>query len=281
MKGVMMEKQLKFLVANAKGGAGKSTVSMQIIVPYLFRNSKKQVFLYEFDDENEDSKSYADSRIVKTEQVKVDNNDMRDELQKILLKDETLCIDVGANKTASTVIAALNDSGMIFCIDVAIIPMMDGEIDAVSALNMYIMLKEAHPELKVIFALGRVNTSRDLFCQFDIFLGDRRGFFNDQGMMNMVKEEDRVYFPVHDSDAIKYSRQFGSTVWELAKINRDIDTELKEALKNGDDPQSIKFLSFKRALRIDCVTYLEETINPAFKILNKRLDVVSGTMTHD
>lgn len=281
MKGVMMEKQLKFLVANAKGGAGKSTVSMQILVPYLFRSSKKQVVLYEFDDENEDSKSYADSRIVKTEQIKVDNNDMRDELQKILLNDETLCIDVGANKTASTVIAALNDSGMIFCIDLAIIPMMDGEIDAVSALNMYIMLKEANPELKVIFALGRVNTSRDLFCQFDIFLGDRRGFFNDQGMMDMVKEEDRCYFPVHDSDAIKYSRQFGSTVWELAKINRDIDSELKEAIRSNDDPQKVKFLSFKRALRIDCISYFEKTITPAFKMLNKRLEITNGMISND
>ncbi|MDO8455012.1 MAG: division plane positioning ATPase MipZ [Sulfurimonas sp.] len=266
-----MEKQLKFLVANAKGGAGKSTTSMQIIVPYLFRSSKKQVFLYEFDDENEDSKSYADSRIVKTEQVKVDSNNMRDELQKILLKDETLCIDVGANKTASTVISALNDSGMIFCIDLAIIPMMDGEIDAVSALNMYIMLKEAHPDLKIIFALGRVNMHRDIFCQFDIFLGDQRGFFNEAGMIQMVKEEDRIYFPVHDSDAIKYSRQFGSTVWELAKVNRDIDTELKNAILNNDTPQEIKFLSFKRGLRKDCTTYLEKTIIPAFKALNKRL----------
>jgi cellulose biosynthesis protein BcsQ len=267
-----MEKQFKFLVANAKGGVGKSTTSMQIIVPYLFRMSKKNVCLYEFDDENEDSKSYEDSRIVTTKHVKVANNDMRDELQKILLKDETLCIDVGANKTASVVINALNDSGMIYCIDLAIIPMMDGEIDAISALQMYTTLKEANPDLKVVFALGRVNSSRDIFCQFDIFLGDQRGFFNERGLIDMVKEEDRAYFPLHDSDSIRYSRQFGSTVWELAKINRDIDTELKSSIANGEDPQQIKFLSFKRSLKIDCLTYLEKTINPAFKIINKRMN---------
>ncbi len=268
-----MEKPLKILVANAKGGAGKSTVSMQVLVPYLFRNSNTQVVLYEFDDENEDSKSYGDSRIVKTEQVKVSNKNMRDELQNILISDTTLCIDVGANKTATMVIDALNDSGMIFYIDLAVIPMMDGEIDAVSALNMYKSLKGAHPDLKVIFALGRANLSRDMFCQFDIFLGDKRGVTNDGGMVELVQYEDRMYFPVHDSDAIKYSRQFGSTVWELARINRDIDVELKEAIMNGHDTQNVKLLSFKRSLKKDCSDYLEMTLDPAFKILDQRLGV--------
>ena len=274
--GIKMEKPLKILVANAKGGAGKSTVSMQVLVPYLFRNSNEQVVLYEFDDENEDSKSYADSRIVKTEQIKVSNKNMRDELQNILISDTTLCIDVGANKTATMVIDALKDSGMIFYLDLVVIPMMDGEIDAVSALNMYISLKDAHPELKVIFALGRANLSRDMFCQFDIFLGDKRGVTNDGGMVEMIQYEDRLYFPVHDSDAIKYSRQFGSTVWELARINRDIDVELKEAIMSGHDTQRVKLLSFKRSLKKDCANYLDTTLDPAFKMLDQRLGAVGN-----
>lgn len=268
---------MKILVANAKGGAGKSTVSMQVVVPFLHRYTNDKVFLYEFDDENEDSKSYIDSRLVQTQQIHVANKDMRDELQNLLLSDKTLCIDVGANKTATVVLDALVASGMIYCLDLVVIPLMDGEIDAVSALNVYIALKEAHPEIKVIFALGRANQTRDLYCQFDIFLGDRKGFFNTRGMIDMVREEDRYYFAVHDSDTIKYCRQFGNTVMELSGINRDIDQELKDAISRGDNTEEIKFLSFKKGLKSDCSAFITTTLEPAFKVLTQRLERVSYT----
>jgi len=263
---------MKVLIANAKGGAGKSTVSMQIVVPFLNKYSGQNVYLYEFDDENEDSKSYIDSRLVQTQQVHVENNDLRGELQNILLKDQNLCIDVGANKTATLVIDALISSGMIYCLDLVVIPLMDGEIDAVSALNTYITLKDAHNDLKVVFALGRANHTRDLHCQFDIFLGDQRGFFDQRGMIDMVKEEDRYYFPVHDSDTIKYCRQFGTTVMELSGINRDVDGELKDAIGRGASSEEIKFLSFKRALKSDCLDFVAKTFEPAYKVMMQRIE---------
>ena len=62
----------KIVVLNAKGGVGKSTISMQVIVPYLYtRNGNRVVNYYEFDDENEDSKSFINSKLVNSKQMKV------------------------------------------------------------------------------------------------------------------------------------------------------------------------------------------------------------------
>ena len=62
----------KILILNAKGGVGKSTISMQVVVPYLYlRGEKEIVNYYEFDDENEDSKSFINSKLVNSNQIKV------------------------------------------------------------------------------------------------------------------------------------------------------------------------------------------------------------------
>lgn len=262
----------KILVANTKGGVGKSTVSMQVLVPFLFEATKTPVTLYEFDDENEDSKSFGDSRIVKTVQVKVATTELREKIGEIMLDDSSAVIDVGANKTASIIVKALCDGGMIHALDLAVIPLMDGEIDAVSAVSMYIALKDVAPSLKIMFVLNRVNSSRDLHCQFDMFLGDKRGFFNEQGLIENIKEEDRQYFLLHDSDAIKYSRQFGMTVWELAHLNRDLEDELKKAIKSNEDKKHIKFLSFKCSLQKDCQNYKTSTLVVAFEKIKRRLE---------
>ena len=38
----------KILILNAKGGVGKSTISMQVVVPYLYLRNEKSVVNYRF-----------------------------------------------------------------------------------------------------------------------------------------------------------------------------------------------------------------------------------------
>lgn len=266
-----MSKALKVLVINTKGGAGKSTVCMQLVAPFLFTQKQEEVVIYEFDDENRESRSFGGSRIARSHRVHVDKKDLRDEVTEILINDETLCIDVGANKTSATLLSAIIDSGMIYRLDLVVIPLMDGEIDASNAIEIYKLLKESSPELSVVFVLGRVNVARELVCQFDLFLGDQRGLFNQVGLIEEVQEGDRDFILFHDTDAIKYSRVFGVTIWELAQINADLDDQLRTAILNNEDPQKIRFLSFKRSLKKDCVKYFETTLKPAFEILEAKL----------
>jgi hypothetical protein len=267
-----MEKVYKCVVLNTKGGAGKSTVSSQIMTPFLYQLSATAPVIYEFDDENQESRHFGGSTIFSSEQINVGYRDLRDELTEIMLNNRTVCIDVGANKTAKAVMEALIDSRMVYRVDLLIIPLMDGEVDAQSAYEVYRAFKEAYPEIKIVFALGRTNQTRDLHCQFDMFLGDKRGIFQKAGVLEQIEIKDRSYFLVPDSDVVKYSRLFGVTVWELATNSKDIDFELKMAIQNGSDTASIKLLSFKRGLKNDCELYLDNAIIPAFEVLTKKIN---------
>ena len=259
-----MQKFYKIAVINTKGGVGKSTVSMQLVVPYLYQKFHQPISFFEFDDENEDSISFGKSRLVWLERVEVRGKDLREELREILLLENHIVMDVGANKTAVYVLDSLIDSGMVYMLDLVVIPLMDGELDAISALTIYQKLKNANPKIKTIFALNRWNESRDLELQFDIFLGDKYGFFGTKGVINYIDEKDRNYVVLSDSDAIKYSRAFGITLWEFANEDIDVDRELQEAIDRGASKEEIKRLSFKRSLKKDCQRYSERILQKAF-----------------
>lgn len=262
----------KIVVLNAKGGVGKSTVSMQVIVPYLYtRNGSKAINYYEFDDENEDSKSFVNSKLVESSQVKVMDSNLRDVVTDVILQDIPMCIDVGANKTTNYFVSSLLDSGMIHGIDLVVIPLSDGELDAINAIELYYKIKDSNSEAKVIFILNRYNELRDIHSQFDIFLGDKRGFFDSKGFIENVMERDRNYMTLADSDAVKYCRSFGTTVWELANMDRDLDAQVRDAIKNKKDKQTIKLLSFKRALKNDCEIYTRKSLDPIFEKMDKLL----------
>ena len=210
-------KKYKIAVLNTKGGVGKSTVSMQLIVPYLYEKLQSPISYFEFDDENEDAISFSKSKLIWLEKVNVTGVDLREQLRDILLLENSICMDVGANKTTVYVLDALIDSGMIHALDLVVIPLMDGELDAVSALNIYQKIKKANPDIKTLFVLNRWNENREVESQFDLFLGDKYGFFETKGIINYIEEKDRNYVVLADSDAIKYSRGFGITLCAFIK----------------------------------------------------------------
>jgi cellulose biosynthesis protein BcsQ len=263
----------KIVILNAKGGVGKSTISMQVVVPYLYtRSGNKMINYYEFDDENEDSKSFINSKLVNSQQIKVTESNLRDVITDIVLRDEPMCVDVGANKTTTYFMTSLIDSGMIDAIDMIVIPLSDGELDSINAIELYYKIKESGSDVKVLFILNRYNELRDIHSQFDIFLGDKRGFFDTQGFIENVLEKDRNYVTLADSDAIKYCRSFGTTVWELAHLDRDLAGQLREAIKEKRDKQEIKLLSFKKALKGDCELFTEKSLDPIFERIDNLLD---------
>jgi cellulose biosynthesis protein BcsQ len=258
----------KIVVINTKGGVGKSTISLQVAVSFIYQKTGKKVELYEFDDENQDAQAFIESDIVNVHHEKVEQAELRDRVTDIILDNEDIVFDIGANKTANYLLDAFIQSGMLNMLDLVIIPLMDGENDAISAVNVYSRIRESNKDIKIIFALNRVNTSRDIKTQFNVFLGDKRGIFNSSGIVDSIPIEDQTLIELTDSDTIKYSKNFGQTVWELAKIERSLEKELIEAIKNKEDKHTIKVLSFKNSVQKDCKKYADEVLSPIHEIID-------------
>ena len=275
----MKKNNLKIVVVSSKGGVGKSTISMQLVAPFLYeQNNKKPVSFYEFDDENSDCLSYGDSSLTTRKIMEVASSVLREEVVELFSKDETACIDIGGNKTTTIVLDALNESGMIHFVDLVIIPLLDGEQDGINAVIVYSILKDMRPDLKFVFALNRAKNYRYIEYQFDNFFGDVRGIFqNNNSVKNCVFDNcDNNYIVMLDDDIIKYSRRFGLTIYEIAHQNKDFIALLKLNMKEFSREQEIKLISFKNYIKKASETYYEDVLKLGFDklkyILEKKND---------
>ena len=266
-----MSKNLKVIVVSSKGGVGKSTISMQLIAPYLYEINGSAVPFYEFDDENCDSLSYGASKLTTREVVAVDAAILKESLIEICSKKESACLDIGGNKTTTMVLNALDETGMIHFVDLAVIPLLDGEQDGINATIIYTILKDMKPELKFIFILNRAKNNRYINYQFDNFFGDVRGILSDtQAIKNyLFKEERENYGVMLDDDIIKYSRRFGLTIYEIAKMKRDFTQDLKLKKEALSEDEEVKVISFKNYIQKSSKKYYEDVLQPAFAKLNQ------------
>jgi len=270
-----MAKKLKVAVISSKGGVGKSTISMQLVTPYLFiKNELNPINHYEFDDENNDSSSFGASKLINRKQVSVSSPILREELAEIFAQDKSICLDIGANKTTMTLIEALNDSGMINFLDLVFIPLLDGEQDAINASFIYSVLKGYNENLKFVFVLNRVKNMEYAKYQFENYFGDVRGIFKNINSVvdNLFTADQDKYLLMLDDEIIKYSRRFGLTIYEMAKQDKDFIGELKNSIDNLSKEQEIKLISFKNYLSKSANSYENDVLNVAFNRIDKILD---------
>ncbi len=261
---------MRILVGNSKGGVGKSTTAVQITAPYLYtKYDNKAVALVEVDRANKDSETFEASNILKAYQIDQHDPELGANLTDAILENENLIIDIAGGETSLDVLDLLVDTGMLGSFDMLIIPLMDGEQDATNAIRTYNKLRELNKNIKTVFALSKVDNSMSIELQFFDFFGDLKGRINDAiGMIEQVAKEDRNIIKVHSSDAIKYSRIFGNTVYEIAQKNTaDLQAELAESIKNKDSDLTRK-LSYKMGILSTAKKYLTNTIKPCFKVLD-------------
>jgi len=271
----MREKKLKIAVMSSKGGVGKSTISMQLVIPYLFqKNGYKNVYHYEFDDENHDSANFWASEISYRKQIKVASPILREELAQIFSQDVHTCLDIGANKTTMSVIDALNDSGMVNFLDLVVIPLLDGEQDGINASFIYSVLKGYNPNLKFAFVLNRVKDMEYAHYQFENYFGDTRGIFKNINAVvdNLFEEDKENYILMFDDEIIKYSRRFGLTIYEINRQKKDFIQALKSSLSTLSREDEIKLLSFKNYISKSANFYVTDILSLAFN----RLDEILG-----
>ena len=259
--------KLKILVISTKGGVGKSTISMQLVAPYLYeKNAHQAIKYYECDDTNRDINSYGATSLIQRHLVSVMSPMLREEIFDITMQEESICIDVGGNNTAKKVIDALDESGGLSFIDLIVIPTLEGEQDMLNALDTYNYLKEIDEDLKVIFVLNKVKERAFVKEQFDHFFGDSRGVFKNFFTIKDKITQEELENPIllEESDVIKYSRRFGLSIYEIAKIEREY---LSDIAKNSD----AKVASFKHYMSRASKKYYKNVLHKAFEVMDKKL----------
>jgi len=258
---------LKILIISTKGGVGKSTISMQLVAPYLYeKNNNRAIKYYECDDTNKDISSYGATKLIKRALVSIGSPMLREQILKIVTQNEPTCIDVGGNNTAKVIIDALDESGGLGFVDLVLIPILDGEQDMLNAIHTYKRLKKINEDIKILFVLNRVKDISFVKLQFDHFFGDTRGVFK-----NFLSAKDYIhrselqhYISFTESDAIRYSRRFGLSVYEIANIKK---ASLQDILHSNDP----KVASFKYYLSKSCKKYKEEVLSKSFDIIDEKI----------
>lgn len=260
---------MKIIIINSKGGVGKSTTSMQIIAPFLYEMcGNKKVNFIELDDENEDSTTFAGSELVEAQRIQITGTDLDSKLLDIIVDNDNIILDVGGNKTTTYVINSLSSTGIISALDLIVIPMMDGEQDASNAIKLYNRVRELNSDIKIVFALSRVDSSMDIEMQFFDFFGDRQGRINDRpGLIDKIASEDQNIIKIRNSEVVKYSRAFGITAYELSNINiEDVKDKMKQALAKKDNAK-VKKLAYRQTILNKAADYRNTVLEPAFEVL--------------
>lgn len=258
----------KIIVVSSKGGVGKSTVSMQLMAPYLYeKNQGAPIRYFECDDENSDSLSFGGTSLLSRELIKVDMPILREKLHEVFSSPEITCVDIGGNKSTTMVLEAMDESGAIHFVDLAVIPLLDGEQDAINASVIYSHIKSMNPKIKFIFVLNRCKNVRFLEYQFENFFGDIRGIFSEKYAVKhfLFDRDEENFLPLIDDDVIKYSRKFGLTIYEIAHQQRDFIRELKVKVEEMDSDQEAKLLSFKNYVNKSAQKYYKDVLMPAFE----------------
>ncbi len=264
---------MKFIVANTKGGVGKSTTATQLLVPYLYEKLNDRVNLIELDDENLDSKSFANSEILKAEQIKVASGDLEGNLIEKVLGYNDFVMDIGGNKTTTIVLNKIDELGLIDTLDAIFIPLTDGEQDAINAYKTYRLIKDFNPSIKTFFVLSRVDENMDLELQFIDFFGDLKGRINGKkGIIEQIAENDRNVLKMTNSDVIKYSRLFATTANEISKFDvKALQEKQKEYIRNKDNEKAIK-VTYRIQIVKKAQRYYQNILKPAFA----KIDEVIG-----
>jgi len=248
----------KIMVVNTKGGVGKSTVAQQVLAPFLYERAGQPIKLVDIDELNFDSAVLSNSGIL--DRVFLRLNQLQDLAE--LLANDNLVIDTGGNLSGEQVLKFLNESGLIFLIDLFVIPLTDGEQDSINAVDTMRKTKKYNPDSRIVFALNRVKSvdnERDVKLQFPAWCG----FEGKEGLRPKGAKE--IYIP--DSLAIKHSRHFGMTVYEIA--NQDVETMKKKLLEATKDKDTRRMRAVSD--RIYLINRSRDFVRSVFRQLEKLL----------
>ena len=265
---------LKIIVINDRGGVGKSTVAQQIIAPYLFSTSgNKKVPYYSLESKDE---GFTETNIIIPTYMEVKKETFDNLFINLFSRNESSIFDIGCEKTSETVLHSLVNTGLIYGVDLFVIPLTNGKKEANAVKKIYEFIKHYNVGAKFLFVLNKVRsgyTYEESCLHFIDFLGDRDSIADSTpGVIKDFDKNDAAnIIHLYEDNCINYSVREGLTVFEIAFTNIEQTTNnLKNALAIGD-VQNIKLLSYRKKEFEKCRTFYNNCIEPSLQKIDRIL----------
>jgi hypothetical protein len=253
---------MNILVFNGKGGASKSTNSN------IVASNIKDSLLIEIDKINETQSDISGDFEVKQIDFNHENQQSYLDFENLLLEDKNTIIDIGASKI-DIFHTCMTKSNLYDLIDLLIIPAMDGYDDFNTALNLLTTLDGVIPSNKILFSFNRFNEHEysTVKEQFD-------NFFNNQELIkntfSIDLEDEQNYYILKDSRAIKYARNSGLSIKELA--DKDLEDITKRQRAEKDKAKRLE-LTKQKSLITQAQNFHNNYVIPMMERINKKLTV--------
>jgi hypothetical protein len=200
--------------------------------------------------------------ILNIEAKQINSADIEDTITSILLQDELMVLDIGANKTTTMFIEALRNTGLYNTLDLIAIPITDGEQDVLNAKSIYTSIRRMSKDIPIIFVLSRHVKDRDIEIQFDSFF---------EILLPTLRQEDKHYITMIDSDAIKNSKKISKTIYEMSLEKINFDEIFKKALQENKPKSELLAITKQRRMYVLAKDYRIDVLNSSYEKLDKIL----------
>lgn len=253
------------LVAQLKGGCGKSNTAMQIIAPWLL-SREGRARLIEVDHHNQDSEDYKNTAVM-TQQIGLPDRDSHSYaaaqlMEGIVSSEESIVIDLGGNSTSMEIITEIGRKGISAFVDLVVVPVSAQGRDVINARATIEHIKKSFSgfEAPILIVYSRA-VSMDLdrlrFEAPDIF-----SLANIEGVTGPMV--------IPQKGCFASSRYLLQTAWEIANNSQEMMQEIQQKQVAAKKERDVK----KGSQLVTMRDIVEEasSLAPFFEAVFEQLD---------
>lgn len=271
---------MRILVANSKGGTGKSSVATQILAPWLSVQRKKKIDYVVYDRINASFYANLNER---NDFFNVKVSDSTETAIVNITESPDCVFDVGGNEDCKDMLSALSSDGCFPFFDVCAIPVKQDldDMKAARAVADVFTLKRRQGSKLLWFLVGAEKgaSERELREDFINFFGDdavdgysyvKGGI---KGLIAEYKPDDTGYIPFPHCLVDAIVKHMSIPIWQAGHIDRDAEQqELNKLLSDSKaDPKKITALRhYIRTFNL-ARQYCDSVLQPLFDGLTDRL----------
>lgn len=209
------------LVANTKGGSGKSTTAMHLIAPWVL-SRQKSADLVELDDENTDSADFSSSEIKSKRMPLGKEKSAYLAVEKLIERsiNERVIVDIGGNRTCTITLRNLAEMGADDEIELIVVPVSSSGKDVDNASQTIEQIREElkHYTGPIVLVISRTSSA-------DMDIVNRE---NPEALELVKKHNLKGPIILPDNVLFSGARKLNLSAWEIGEKNEKLSAMVQD-----------------------------------------------------